>query len=255
MKRKNPIAIISTLLFAFSIAWANPSIEREVRSANQAYQAGDFAEAARQYNALLRQGYRSEALFYNLGNSYFRMDSLGKAVLNYERALLLDPNDADVLHNLDVVKNQLPEELESLPKFFLTAGWNHLSLSLSANAWSVLALVAVWLGVGGFVIWLIGKERRNKKIGFIAGVVLIISASLFFALAQHRTQLETNSHRLVVLENTVNLYSAPDEQSENLRALYEGTTLNLLDQIGAWYKVSLPDGSQGWLEQSTVEEI
>jgi len=234
---------------------ASPEVERNMQRANEAYQSGNFAEAMRQYLALVEQGYRSEALYYNLGNAYYRLDSVGKAVLYYERALLLDPGDQDITHNLEVIRDQLPDEIDPLPVFFLTAWWRRVSLSMSETSWSALSLVCLWLGIGGFSLWLLGSQRKLKKVGFAAGIVLLLLSGLFFAFANSRAQLEDDSNRAVILAAEVALHSAPDQASEALLELHEGATLRLLDQIGDWYKVEMLDGNQGWLPKSSVEEI
>lgn len=256
MKRRAYLLTISVLLLTIGIVrGAAPEAERQMQRANEAYQAGDFAEAKRQYVALAEQGYQSEALYYNLANSYFRLDSLGKAVLYYERALLLDPGDADIQHNLEIVREQLPDEIDALPAFFLAKWWRNTSLAMSKSGWSTLALIAIWLGIGGLAIWLLGRERKFKKIGFVTGLILLVLGGVFFALAGSRVQLEDNSRRAVVMQTAVAMHSAPDEASEALMELHEGTTLRLLDQIGEWYKVELMDGNQGWLPKPAVEEI
>lgn len=224
-------------------------------SANQAYQKKDFTTAIQQYEAILQQGYQSEALYYNLGNSYYRTNDLGKAVLNYERALLLDPNDADTQHNLQLVQSQLPDEIEPLPTFFLTKWWNTLGGLLSAQAWSVLALILLWLGIAGLTIWLLGRVRQYKKIGFIVGISLLIISLLGFSLANDRIHTIKNSGRGVVLQKEIVLRSAPDTQSKEVLVLHAGATVKVLDQIGDWYKVSLRDGMQGWLPEVSFERI
>lgn len=226
-----------------------------MQRANEAYQAGNYAEALRQYKALQAQGYQSEALYYNLGNSYFRLDSLGKAVLYYERALLLDPDDADLQHNLSVARQKLADEIDALPDFFLMEWWRQASLSLPKNGWSALAVIFLWLGMSGLVFWILGKARKLKKIGFVVGIIFLAFSGLFFALANSRVQLEENSRRAIIIRREVALRSAPDEVSESLRLLHEGTTIRLLDQIGNWYKIELLDGNQGWLPKPAAEEI
>lgn len=239
--------------FAVWLHAAEPTAQ--LASANQAYQKNDFATAIKGYELLLQQGYRSEALYYNLGNSYYRTNDLGKAVLNYERALLLDPNDADTKHNLQLVQSQLPDEIDPLPDFFLTKWWNGLAGLWSAQVWSILALILLWAGIVGLTLWLLGRVRLHKKIGFIAGSSLLIISLLAFALANNRTKNIQNSGRAVVLQREIVMRSAPDSESKEVMKLHAGETLKLLDQIGDWYKVSLRNGEQGWLPDQSFERI
>lgn len=248
--------LLSTACFwawAFLLQAAEPTAQ--LASANAAYQNNDFIAAIRQYEVLLQNGYHSEALYYNLGNSYYRINDFGKAVLYYERALLLNPNDADAKHNLQVVRDRLPDEIDILPEFFIFRWQNTLSAWLSINNWAILTLVLIWLGVAGLSLWLLGKARWYKKIGFVAGVGLLVLGLLAFAVANSRNQRIKESNRAVVLAKEVVLRSAPDEQSKEVFTLHAGATVQLLDQIGEWHKVSLQNGEQGWLPDTSFERI
>lgn len=248
------ILIISFLVcFLVAIKAANPATE--LNRANQAYQSGNFLQAIEQYEHLLQQGYRSEALYYNLGNSYYRVNKLGLAVLNYERARLLDPTDADTKHNLQVVRNRLQDKIEPLPEFFLSKWWNGLRSQLSTNIWSAVALTLLWLGIAGLSVWLLGKVRFYKKWGFIAGIGLLLLSLLGFALANSRKQAIQNSGRAVILQPEIPLQSAPDPKSKIVLPLHEGTTIHFLDKIGDWHKVMLENGEQGWLPKGGFERI
>lgn len=240
-------------LITFCLYAAEPSVQ--LASANKAYQQNDFTGAIQQYEALLKQGYRSAALYYNLGNSYYRTRDLGKAILNYERALLLDPHDADIKHNLQFVQSQLPDEIDPLPAFFLSKWWNALSGLLSAQTWSVLALILLWIGITGLSLWLLGTKRVYKKIGFVAGIIVLAISLFAFTLANSRTDIIQNSGRAVVLQKEIVLRSAPDTQSKEVFVLHAGSTVKLLDKIGDWHKVRLGDGVQGWLPDQSLERI
>ncbi len=253
--RKRKLLAISTLLLALATGWSANADHEQMQQANQAYREGNFSEAIRLYEALLQAGYRSEALFYNLGNSYFRTDSLGRAVLQYERALVLDPTDADIQHNLEVVRSRLRDEHLPPPVILVVQWWNKISFSFSANVWSYGALISLWMAIGGLSLWLLGKARRYKKIGFITGVVLFSWSLLFFALANSRMQGDKGSRRGVVLEKETLLHTAPDIKSPVQDTLYEGATMQILDVIGEWHKIRLYDGAEGWLPANSFEKI
>ncbi len=253
LKRKL-LGIKALLLFTAAFVWANPA-EQQLQVANETYRAGNFEESTKQYEALLEQGYRSEALYYNLANSYFRLGRQGRAVLNYERALMLDPTDADTQHNLRVLRSRLPDDIEVLPEFFLEKWWRNISLSLSAESWGTFALVCLWLGVGGLILWLLGKKRQLKKNGFAAGVILLVFSGLAFVLANYHHQLDQNSGRGVVMQSRAAMHSAPDDESQVIRELHEGATILIVDKIGDWYKIALLNGEEGWLPKDTFEKI
>lgn len=253
LKRK--LLVIKALLLSTAVfLWANPA-EQQFQAANEAYRAGNFEEAATQYEAILKDGYRSEALYYNLANSYFRQGQQGRAVLNYERALMLDPTDVDTQHNLRVVRSRLPDDIEVLPEFFLEKWWRNISLSLSTQRWGALVLVFLWLGMAGVIMWLLDKRRQIKKIGFTLGVIFLIFSGLSFLFTSHNHQLDQDSGRAVIMQPQVAMRSAPDIESQVIRDLHEGATIRIVDKIGDWCKVTLLNGEEGWLPQDAFEKI
>jgi tetratricopeptide (TPR) repeat protein len=226
-----------------------------LRESNEAYQGRNYKEAIEGYEALVAAGYRSEALFYNLGNSYYRTGELGRAMLNYERARLIDPDDEDILHNIAVLRREQQNELEVIPEFFLLRWWKNTRRLLDVSGWSVLGILLLWTGSGGLVLWLLGQKRTHRKWGFLAGIALIGLSFLPFSLAASRQAALHNSDIAVILEAEVALRSAPDPQSKPILTLHEGLSIQLLDQIGEWYKVRLSDGEQGWLPMSSLEKL
>lgn len=249
------IALIISFLICFLVEIRATDAAAQLTQANQAYQSKNFQQAIEQYEVLLRQDYHSKVIYYNLGNSYYRVDKLGLAILNYERALLLDPTDADTKHNLQVARNHLQDKIEPLPEFFLSKWWNQLRSQFSPNGWSVLSLSLLWLGIAGLSLWLLGKVRMYKKWGFILGLGLLLLSLIGFALANSRKQAIQRSDRAVILQSEILLQSAPDSKSQVVLPLHEGTTIRFLDKIGDWYKVGLENGEQGWLPKGSFERI
>ena len=226
-----------------------------MRAANDAFQSKQYQAAVEMYESLRQEGFSSAVLYYNLGNSYYRLGEPAPAILNYERALLLRPHDRDIRHNLEVARAQLQDELEVLPEFFLLRWWRGLAFIFSATAWSIVGLVLLWLGIGGLVVWLFAGERRQKVRGFVAGLVMLILAILPFALALSRVNMQQHSRTAILMAPEMVLRSAPDPESAEVLTIHEGLKVDLLDQISDWYKVRLQNGEEGWLPQAVVEEI
>jgi len=244
------------LLAAVLPAPAQPAeAERLLEAANEAYRQRQYADAIEDYEALLREGYRSEALHYNLGNSYYRDGQRGKAILHYERARMLDPSDADIRHNLTVARVDLVDDLEPLPAFFLYRWWDGLRQFLSPTGWSIIGILFLWAGAAGLGFWRMAPQRRHRKWGFVAGLSLLLLSILPFALAASRQSQLLDSGLAVILSEKTTLRSAPDALSQEVLPLHEGLTVELLDRIGDWYKVRLPDGEQGWLPMDDLEKV
>ena len=144
--------------------------EQLFQNANQAYQMGNFPLAVEQYETILRGGKLfSKELYYNLGNGYFRLNQIGRATLNYERAARLAPTDADIQANLSVVRARVTDDIEAVSEVFFVKWYRLLRGSFSADTWSVFALFFLWFGAAGFAVWLLANQRQWKKTGFYYG--------------------------------------------------------------------------------------
>ncbi|MBI5915801.1 MAG: tetratricopeptide repeat protein, partial [Bacteroidetes bacterium] len=228
------------VLLLFSILLETSLLAEETdqvfRQANEAFQQKEFEKAVKLYDQILEAGYRSPELEYNLGNAWYRLNRPGKAILHYERALLLAPNDPEVLQNLTLVRSKLPDEIEPLPDFFLKKWWGDARMALSAGTMGSMALVLWWLSFACLVFWQTGKTRRQKKRGLLAGVALLLLSLLPFSLALSRTAFEKNTRQAIVLEKTASLRSAPDEAGAEVLLLHEGTKVEQQELLSGWWR-------------------
>lgn len=243
------------VFLCFGSALLAGQAEELFRQGNEAFQKNDFEKAAQLYEQVLETGYRSPELEYNLGNAYFRQTSTGKAILHYERALVLAPNDADVKHNLALARQQVEGEIETLPEFFLTVWWRQLRDIAGSGTWGILALVLGWAGAAGLVLWQLGKTRKMKKAGFVTGLVCCMLCLLPLSLALSRVKYEAGTGFAIIVGPAATLRSAPDEAGSDIWQLHEGMKVKLQDQLGGWWQVKLENGEVGWLQGEVLEEI
>jgi tetratricopeptide (TPR) repeat protein len=223
--------------------------------ANTAYSQSELKTAISQYESILAKGEHSLALHYNLGNSYYKENQLGKAILNYERALLLEPQDENTRFNLALAKRKVKGEIDPVPPFFLLSWWQACRTALSSTVWGIIALLLFWAGMAGLSLWQLGKESVQRKKGFFGGIALVLLCLLPLALAWSSYRYQSDTDEAIVVVSTASLKSGADELSTEIRPIYEGTKLTLLDQINIWYKVQLENGETGWLPGSSFEEI
>ena len=252
LPNKFKFTFIFLLLPIFLIANTPQSLFEQ---ANDAYTKGQYQTAIEQYEALLAEGNQSTELYYNLGNAYYKTQEVGKAILNLERALLLNPTDADAQYNLSVLNEQLSDQLDVVSDFFLKKWWMDFHSYFGSSTWSILTLISLWLGIGGFILWMLATVRKRKKQGFLGGIGLLLLSILFFFAAKSQGNLEMHSRKAIILEKQLALQNGPDVKSTSLLTLHEGLKVELLDQIGDWWKVKLSNGEQGWLPKSALEEI
>ena len=228
---------------------------QQLEEANQAFLDKNFEEAIGLYESILQDGYYAPGLYYNLGNAYFRVGKLGKAILHYERALKWSPDDEQVLQNLEIARSQLKDDLLVVPESGLVRRWHAVQGALSSDTWATVGLVFLWLGLGGLALWLLHWVRRYKKAGFIAGWLFLALSILPLLLAFGRARQEHRSDGAIVMVAETVLRVAPDEESRQALLLHEGVKVRIQDAIGSWYQVRLSDTTEGWLPKDAVEKI
>jgi tetratricopeptide (TPR) repeat protein len=217
--------------------------------ANQAYKEGRFQEAIDGYRQLIQSGHGSGHIYYNLGNGYIRLHQLGKAILNYERARLLLPRDADLDFNLryarDHIRDKVPEVRNTMSIIFF---WLR-SLTLSDLFWGFAVLNTLFWGILCLRIFY-RSEWTYYLILTILTVWLITGLSL--GLKWYQLALDD---RAVVVPEEVNVLAGPDVNDTVLFKLHEGTLVHCERSEDGWVLVRFQDGKRGWVQADGIENI
>jgi tetratricopeptide (TPR) repeat protein len=243
------------LLFVNVGKLAATDAQQVFTTANQAYQSGNYRLAADSYESILQKGnVFSKELFFNLGNAYFRLNQIGLSILNYERALRLDPSDSEIQQNLIVARSRVSDDIEPITSVFFMRWWQQLRAVFPADTWSIFGLFFIWLGAAGFALWLLDNERQRKKYGFIVGSVAVPLSIVLFLLSQSAASVMQTPYGIVVTQETA-LRNAPDPNATIANTLHDGLKVEILDKIGSMTKVKLPNGEDGWLPATDVEKI
>ncbi len=253
----NRITAFYTFLMLFLVA--NKAFAADAQQvfseANQAYQQGNYAQAIEKYEQILRGGVFSNELFGNLGNAYFRQNQLGRAILNYERALRFAPTDATILHNLDVAKMQIIDNPEPPTAVFIVRAWHFLQKNIAPDRASYIGIFLLWLGAGGIAIWLIGQERGRKKLGFIVAAIALPLSILPFFLAKSSISKASEQGFGIIVAKDCSLNGTPDLSDKPLNTLHEGIKAKIIDETMTAILVQLDNGEQGWLKKEAIEKI
>jgi len=240
-------------------AWLTPAacfdeqeVDRIFKEGCDLYEKGEFDQAIQSFESLVAAGVRSSAVYYNLGNSYFKLGHLGKAVVNYRRALVLSPRDEDIRANLDLVRSMVGMRdttrsiglgaLVEAPTRFLSPEEFQLGFYLTAY---LLAICFVWmLFTGGHV------RKVMVKIVIIAAIVAVV-----FLAFERTSQARLNSQSEAVIIARCPLMSGPGNAFERIGELSEGVEVRLRARSGLWLEVELPTGEVGWVRDQAVELI
>ena len=223
--------------------------------ADSAYAQQHYQEAIRQYEALLEQGVSAD-LYYNLGNAYYRSDNYTRAILNYERALLLEPGDDDIRHNLQLARQKTVDKLAPSADFFLVTWYRSLANLMGVDAWASLSLVCFLLTVVLFLVYLFSGRVAMQKLGFFGTGVMLLLFFLSSLFAWQQKQTVTLRTGAIIIASETPVKSTPAQNGTDLFRLHEGTKVEITDDtMRDWKEVRLPDGKEGWIATTAIEVI
>lgn len=233
------------------ILFAN-NIQQE---AVQAYEKGEYQKAADLYESLTKDGYNSADLYYNLGNAYYKAGENAQAILNYERALLYAPNDADLKTNLEIAKLKTVDKIDPVEKIFIYNWIDSVRNMNTSNQWAAIAVVAFILFLGCFALYFIGGKVWMKKIAFFSAILLFILILFANSAASAQKERLVNRDYAIVFAKSITAKSTPADSGTDLFVLHDGTKVKVKSKVGEWYEVELADGNIGWIPSSKLEII
>ena len=223
--------------------------------AELAYTAGEYDTALKVYNSALDKGYESADLYYNVANCYYRKGELAASILNYERALKLDPSHEDAKHNLEFAQSHTVDNIESLGSIFLVDWWNAIANITSADAWAWISIILFITILVGLSLYFFVRSILVRKLGFSVAVVALFFTIISILCAYTRYNVETSKTEAIVFSQTVTIKSSPDSSGNDLFILHEGTKVKIKSTLGEWVEISTLDGNSGWMPASSIEVI
>lgn len=224
-------------------------------TAADAYMKGDFTSAVDLYEEILKSGFASDRLYYNLGNAYFKSGDYTRAILNYERALLLNPGGADIKYNLKIARKSIVDRMDIMPEFFLNRWYKNIASLFSADIWGIAAIVFFMIFLFSFVVYVYSGTIAWKKTGFSAALTAFGLAALFLIFANRQFRQAKDRNFAIVTLPSLTVKGAPERGGTELFVIHEGLKVRVSDSLGSWFKIVLPSGNEGWVEKQSIEII
>ncbi|MDZ7342222.1 MAG: tetratricopeptide repeat protein [candidate division KSB1 bacterium] len=223
--------------------------------ANQLYQQEQYQQAIDKYLEIRNSGYESWQLYYNLGNAYYKTRDLGRAILNYERALKLNPKNEDIKFNLDLANLQVVDKIVVPPQFFMFKILSDLKNLWSLKTLTFLTLFFYLLLTGLIIMRILLRDirvQRIVRIAWIPALILLLLVGTIFIVRIHE---DSTLHYAIVLVDKIDVLSSPDDQGTELFALHRGVKLQIEASRADWAKIRLADGKIGWIKKQAFEII
>ena len=230
-------------------AETGPSFVERFYEANQAYKNDRFQEAVEGYLRLLKAGYENGHIDYNLGNAYFRLGDLGRAVLAFERARLLIPRDGDLSFNLSHARNQARDDAADLPTSALIG---FLGLD-SFNRYEILAAF-ILMNILFFALLSVRLFSKSEWTYYLS-IFLAILISLTACAAALKWYAWATDDRAVVLSEEVRVQAGPDSKDTVLFKLHAGTLVRVQRTENGWTLLQLSTDKRGWAKSNQLEKI
>ena len=236
---------VFVLIFAFFAVWPGVARAGDFEDANQLYDQGKFSEAKDHYEKLIETGAGSANAYYDLGNADYRLGSAGRAILDYERALVLNPHHPEAHANLKLLRDKNAAKL-------LPLSWNEqIAVNLSADTWVILAAVAGWVVLFGLVLIFTSRGGDNANrwaLVFLAALVCAVAGASLWSIAR-------DQDRAVITARQTEARLAPAESAGVAEALTAGSQVRVLSERGAWVYCELPGAGRGWVPDGAVERV
>lgn len=224
---------------------------RQWQKANELYAAKSYDSAAYYYEQIASSKPSNAQLYYNLGNTYYRLNKIAPAVLNYERALRTDPDYMAAKDNLVLTQSRISNSIPSASDVFFVSWWARTTHANKATTWAIAALLAFALMLALILtrrLTIAGRHIARQLPGIVAFVWICL---LVLAIA---SAVNTASTRAVVMAAEVPLLNN-EQKGKPLAYIPEGTTVSILSEKTGWTEVRLPDGRTGWLQTVAITRI
>jgi hypothetical protein len=247
--------MISVFFFFIQGAvWSVFAQDGLIKEAETAYTQEDYNKAIELYEETLKNNGASAEIYYNLGNAYYKANQIAPAILNYERALLLDPGDRDIRFNLQMAREKT-DKIEPVGEFFLVK-WIHSFQNMgSADSWAMLGIVSFLSLTFCLLLFFFSRWIRVKKVGFYLGIVCLLVVIVANVFAGNQKNKIVNRTHAIVFSPTVTVKSSPDASGTDLFILHEGTKVFIKSSLGNWKEIEIEDGNVGWMPGKDIEII
>lgn len=245
------ISIVGAILISISLLGQQDLITQ----GDSAYNREMYTEAISNYEAVLDQGFESAQLYYNLGNAYFNINMLPAAILNYERAKVLAPADADIDFNLNIANSMIPDKIEPVPEIFYIRWWKSLRNSFNLYTWTIASISIFVLLILCAGIFFLSRNILMRKFAFWSGIFFILFSIAGFSMTYTRYDIQSKHLEAIVFDPTITVKSSPNQLGKDLFVIHEGTKVFILEEINEWCNIKITNGSAGWLPAASIKRI
>jgi len=224
--------------------------------ANNFYNNSKYEKSVEIYLEILDSGHHSAELYYNLGNSFYKLNNIANSILYYEKSLKLNPKDKDVTNNLKMVNNGIIDDIVKIPESFINNQLNNLSNYFSYASWGSILIIFSFLFLLVFIIYFFSKDPIVKRASFTSLFILVVLIGITLKISFNAYEKNYIEKYAIIFSTKIEIKSEPNERSENLLTLHSGTKVKIIDSFNEkWVKIKLVNGQEGWINNNEIKII
>ncbi len=223
---------------------------------NDLYQKGQYQEAVQVYENIIKEDkLHSAELYFNLGNSYYKLNKVAPSIYNYEKALVLKPSDSATLNNLKFAKKLTIDEIKEVPKVGFAKLIQNFTSIFDYNMWAKISVGIAFAFLLCFIGYYFSQLTIVKRIYFVGMFILLVALLLTASAGMSEKSHFDNNRPAIVFSELSQVRSEPQKSGTGVILLHEGAKVYVLESIDGWKKVELTDGTEGWIDASTIKEV
>ncbi len=243
------------ILLFFSLISNAQAVDSLFTKANTLYKNNQYTQALQLYTDIENKNVVSDALYFNMANVYFKTNQVAPSIYYYEKALQLNPNDEDILFNLDYANRMIIDNIEPLPQSLGQKFRENVILKLTYNTWAILAVIFALLFALLFLLYHFSNSTSKKRLYFITSIITAVIVLINVAFAHQNKKIVQSTKYAIVFAAQTDVRSAPTQTGEINFELHEGTKVKVLETLDDWKKIKLADGNTGWIHTEDIKEL
>jgi tetratricopeptide (TPR) repeat protein len=238
------------LLFT-QVFWAQTAFEK----GNDLYQKGKYEEAITSYETVIKSGQQSAELYFNLGNCFYKLNKVAPAIYNFEKALILNPNDTEIQNNLAFAQKMTVDEITALPKVGFAKIIRDFTSAYNYNTWAGIAVFFSVLFLVFFIGYYFSKTTIVKRVFFTSMIFVLVFDIMAIFAAFFEKNISDNEKPAIVFVDVASVKSEPKSLAQEAFVLHAGTKVYVLESLNNYKKIQLLDLKEGWIEKSNIKEL
>lgn len=252
LKIKNVFTFIFSLLALVTSTFANEELSVVFKKGNEAYSNEQFQKADSLYSIIESEGYYSSELFFNMGNTNYKLENIPETIYYYEKALKLSPSNEEIINNLKLANSRVSDK-NTIKTSSRIEDVIYTYIKSTTNFWANLSIFFMILSGFLLIVYLLINQLKIKKISFYGAIILLLIGITTIYLSSIQNKKLTKEEHGIVFSSSVELKMEPSENASPAFVLHEGTKVKLLNQNENWFEISFDKGQIAWIKKEALK--